>query len=193
MNSTTALSSPLRAGLTSLCHGCISSCNYFILRQSSQSTAWGKLLLTINYHSKQSQIMLKYLLLTFCLILGPVITNQLNAQSSDAVRAPLAEGSYYWKDLPVIFSIVENELKLTNTSLSRQNLNKTKAILEAYRTLLIQFQLRLNKSESPATAIESAFEYVKNEDVNIPYKRVLIVNDVFILKEDLISKITTIN
>ncbi len=117
--------------------------------------------------------------------------NSIYSQSTDAVRAPLSVG-YYWKDLPVIQSILENEIAVTNAALGNpKNTDKNKGILIGYLSLINNFKRSLSVTSNFSEELERAFEFVKNEDVGIPYKRILIVNDIFIKKEELILKLTT--
>ncbi len=117
--------------------------------------------------------------------------NSIYSQSTDAVRAPLSVG-YYWKDLPVIQSILENEIAVTNAALGNpKNTDKNKGILIGYLSLINNFKRSLSVTSNFSEELERAFEFVKNEDVGIPYKRILIVKDIFIKKEELILKLTT--
>lgn len=112
-------------------------------------------------------------------------------QSTDAVRAPLAEG-HYWKDYSIIQSTLQSELTASKTILNNpKTSDKNKGIMIGYIGLMNQFIRTISPSSNFDVEIEKAFDLIKNEDVGIPYKRALIINDIFIKKEELILKLTT--
>lgn len=128
--------------------------------------------------------------LIICLLAFGLNGAMVAQSSTDAVRAPLAVG-YYWKEMPVINSILDNELLAINILLNNMNLSdKNKAINIAYKSLILNFRAQNDKGVHPNESIEIAYQIVISENVNVPYKRALIIDEINLKKEELLTKLT---
>ncbi|MEP7197586.1 MAG: hypothetical protein ABI851_13775 [Saprospiraceae bacterium] len=110
-------------------------------------------------------------------------------QNANAVISLPLEG-YYWKDQASIIQILDDEILKTTDSQKLPNSTKNKAILEAYKSLLVNSKSFLEKGVSVHEFLDKAFEVMMNEQGVIPYKRALLLNDMNIKKQELQLKLT---
>ncbi|MBK9982992.1 MAG: hypothetical protein IPP15_11315 [Saprospiraceae bacterium] len=113
----------------------------------------------------------------------------MNAQANSSLIG--SANGLSWKDKLTIEQIVQQEITKTTSELSAQGLTDwSTAMLEAYKSLLLNTQAGMHESDDMPYVLDKAFVQMQNEPVQNPESRKMVLDDMKAKQVELIQKLT---